>query len=384
MARQDGDQAPEQRFAGTWWGCSAPACWNAVLEPTRELLAELEAQGRKPKGTITITHTRADGTLLEGSRKGDGVFEIVRPHRFWFGRSLPGVLFIRNSRDKQADRWTIRRAAEALRAVGWSVEIDVDEDSRRSFAQAEQDRVERAEERAERFGEYAGNAAARSEAHRGEARRIAQGIPFGQPILVGHHSQRRAERDQERIDSNMREGIAEGEKAEHYASRAAAAGSYEAFRNNPGRTLRRIEKLEADLRRVQRNLDGTGTQGWNPHNPDHAAELNRQKQELQEEVGYWRHVIAKAEADGFKVWSRDDFAKGDFARWRGTWYEVLRANAKSLTVPHIHNMGPVVTKEDNKHNGWTYTLPYNELAGRMGGEEMREKLAAAKAEDGSG
>jgi hypothetical protein len=32
-------------------------------------------------------------------------------------------------------------------------------------------------------------------------------IPFGQPILVGHHSEGRARRDQGRIESGMRAGV---------------------------------------------------------------------------------------------------------------------------------------------------------------------------------
>ena len=54
--------------------------------------------------------------------------------------------------------------------------------------------VERAQERAERFEEYSDKREA--EAHRAKAAvdAIADGIPLGQPILVGHHSERRARR----------------------------------------------------------------------------------------------------------------------------------------------------------------------------------------------
>ncbi|ANP56935.1 hypothetical protein AVL59_32705 [Streptomyces griseochromogenes] len=368
----------EQLFSGPVYACPDEACWNAVLHPSDKLVAELKEQGKR-RGTITITHTRADGTLLEGSRKGDGVFELVRPHRFWFSRSMPGTLFIRQSRDKRADHWSIRRAAEALRKAGWTVEITIDEDTRRSFAEAEADRVTRAEERTERFTEYAGNAAARSNTAYAGVRQIADGIPMGQPLMPDHHSYRRALRDRERMDAGMRRSIDEGKKAEYYTQRAKASGSYEVFRKNPPRALRRIEKLEAELRGVERWLRGESNNGYTRAlTPDTVAELGRRKEELEEEIGYWRHVIAEAEANGFKVWRPDDFVKGDFAKVYGRWFQVLRVNKKTLTVPSILNVHQaVVTPQNSTYGEMTHTVPYDKVFGRRSAEEMERTLAEA-------
>jgi hypothetical protein len=366
-----------QVFTGPVYVCTDPVCWNAVARPSAALTADVPAQN--PRGTITITHTRADGTLLEGSRKGDGVWELVRPHRFTWGRSLPGVLFVRQSRDKRADHFSIRRAAEALRKAGWTVEITVDEDTRRSFAEAEADREERAEDRADRFTERAGNAAARSDAAYAGVKRIADGIPMGQPILVGHHSEAGARRDVARMDAGMRRSIAEGEKAEYYASRAKASGSYEAFRKNPPRTLRRIETLEADLRRVEKWQRGESAGGFTRAlTPDTVAELGRRHEELTDEIGFWRHVIAEAEKDGFKVWGPADFKKGDFARMRGSWYEVLRVNKKTLTVPGGPDIQKVISLETHAYPGMRGTRPYDEVTGRMSAERMAEVLEEAR------
>ncbi|MFJ9822533.1 hypothetical protein ACIRU3_46510 [Streptomyces sp. NPDC101151] len=65
-------------------------------------------------------------------------------------------------------------------------------------------------------------------------------------------------------------------------------------------------------------------------------ELTRRLAEYDEELTYWAETIKEAERRGFKVWGRADFIKGDFVRWRGSWYEVTRVNAKTATVPHIH------------------------------------------------
>jgi hypothetical protein len=356
-------RAHDEAQPGPTWHCPNEVCHNAAYRP---------ADDATPKGTIELAHTRADGTLLEGSRKGDGVWEIVRQHGFRSSRSVG--LYISHSRDRQAKHWNINSAAEALRAAGWAVDVDIDEDTRRSFAEAEADREERAEERADRFTEYAGNAAGRSDAAYAGVRRIGDGIPMGQPILVGHHSEGRARRDVARMDAGMRRSIDEQEKAAHYAGRAAAAGSYKAFRTNPGRTLRRIATLEADLRRVERRQRGEGAGGF-PYSltPDAVAELNRRKEELEEELGFWRHVIAQAEEAGCKVWGKADFKKGDFVLYSGTWYEVLRVNAKSVTIPHIHNgIGKaVVRKGDGGRTAeWTWLAPYDGVRGRRSAEEQ--------------
>lgn len=362
MTAHSGVQADGDRFTGTWFQCDDLMCWNAVLPGDGHPATE----GQVSRGTIEITHTRADGTLLYGSRKGDGVWEIVQNYRFTWGRSLPGVLFVRRSRDRQADRWSIRGAAEALRAAGWAVTIAIDEDTRRTFAEAEAERVERAEERAERYSEYAGNAAARSQAGYDAAHRISDGIPMGQPILVGHHSQRRAERDVARMHAGMQKGWDEAKKSAYFADRAKASGAYEAFRKEPGRTLRRIEKLEADQRWLERELAKENSADWQ-------AELNRRMAEALEQLEFWRHVVAEAERAGFKVWAKADFAKGDFALWKGTWYQVLRVNPKTVTVPHIHlGVGVRVVRPplEGRYVGMTHTLPYIELRGRRSAEEM--------------
>jgi hypothetical protein len=82
-------------------------------------------------------------------------------------------------------------------------------------------RRERLECKAEKRREWAEKAAARSDARFGAAHQIASGIPLGQPILVGHHSEKHARRDQERIESNMSKGCEEHRLAQHHEASAA-------------------------------------------------------------------------------------------------------------------------------------------------------------------
>ncbi|MFH8805253.1 DUF3560 domain-containing protein [Streptomyces sp. NPDC017936] len=324
-------------------------------------------------GTITITHTRADGTLLEGSSKGDGVLDLARPFGFRWFPSL-GCLGITRSRDRAAQMWRINGAKAALEAAGWTVEVTVDEGTARSFAEAEAEREQRAEDRAERYAERAGRAQAASDAGYRSAHAVAEHIPPGQPVLRGHHSEGAHRRALARMDSGMRRHIDGGKRAEHNASRAETAAGYAGRRNDLGRTLRRIDGLEADRRRVERSLSRC-TPG-----SDYARELERQRAEIDEQLAHWRAVVERHEAEGAKVFSRADFKRGDFVRYRGTWYEVLRVNPKSVTIPHGFNAigRNVVRKGDGPHPDLTWTAGYHDgVTGRMSAEEMADKTRRA-------
>lgn len=107
-------------------------------------------------------------------------------------------------------------------------------------------RRERLEVRVEKREEWAEKAAARGEARHAEARRIMNGIPLGQPILVGHHSERRARRDVARIDASMTKGFEEQKLAEHHERKAEGLARQlesNVFGDDPDA----IERLEARI-----------------------------------------------------------------------------------------------------------------------------------------
>jgi phospholipid N-methyltransferase len=115
--------------------------------------------------------------------------------------------------------------------------------------------VDRAEERAERFDGYSARRGADAEAARSQVEQIAGRFEFGQPILVGHHSERRARKDKERIDNGMRKAVANWEKSEYWTNRAAGAVRHAKYKELPDVRYRRIKGLESDLRKQQKYLD---------------------------------------------------------------------------------------------------------------------------------
>lgn len=140
-----------------------------------------------------------------------------------------------------APMWTPER--EDL-LIEWCGEID-DED---------QTLTERQEERAERFEGYHERRSQDAAQAQRAVSAIADGIPMGQPILVGHHSERRARKDAERIEQGMRRAVKMWDTAQYWTRRAAGAIRHAKYKELPGVRARRIKTIEADKRRIERSI----------------------------------------------------------------------------------------------------------------------------------
>lgn len=115
--------------------------------------------------------------------------------------------------------------------------------------------TERAEERADRFEEYSEHRAEDAErAHRAISA-IADNIPLGQPILVGHHSERHARKDAARIENGMRKAVKAWETSKYWESRAEGAIRHAKYKELPAVRARRIKTLEADKRKWERDKE---------------------------------------------------------------------------------------------------------------------------------
>jgi hypothetical protein len=115
--------------------------------------------------------------------------------------------------------------------------------------------VDRAEQRADRFTDYSANRQADGDSADATAKGIMEHIPMGQPILVGHHSERHARRDQERIRQNIGKAVQMWKQSDYWTRRADAARSHARYKELPAVRARRIKTLEAEQRKMQKNSD---------------------------------------------------------------------------------------------------------------------------------
>lgn len=105
------------------------------------------------------------------------------------------------------------------------------------------------EQQRQRYLELAEQADADARAMYEGAHQAVAGIPPGQPILVGHHSEKRHRRDLGRHDTRMRKAFELEGKAAHYRSKAAGIGTGGISADDPDAAA----KLQAKIDQCEHN-----------------------------------------------------------------------------------------------------------------------------------
>jgi hypothetical protein len=263
-------------------------------------------------------HLHTDGkadwnTLPEDVRKAvKGSFLWSGSRGFWIGRR------------KGSFAWCL----DILKANGF--EDRGTQGERLSFAEQIQSEESKAGARAERMEGRAEKAEAEARHRFSAARAATAAIPFGQPILIGHHSEKRHRAALARSDANMRAGCEASDKAKHYADRAAAAAetaSGEKF-TDPRYLGNRIAEVEVEERDILRRLaeaDGKIGDAYARYRDRMAEALARVRERLE----FYRGKLA---ACGKAVYTRETLAGKTFVMIRGTWQEVVRLNPKTVST----------------------------------------------------
>jgi hypothetical protein len=289
---------------------------------------------------LTITHTHAAGTILEGTERGDGTGQIAKAHRLRWSRHL-GAWYIPRSRDRWASHRRIDALAAALRTAGHEVTVTID-NTARATEQVEADATHRAAARADALAAKADRKAADAAAawERHEAA-VAQVPPGGEPVKIGHHSEHRHRRAISKAWDTLGRSVAASEEADEAGRRAETAAHATGARHNPVTVANRIRALSADLRRFERQIVADvydrGAGGFRPATEDERARRARRLDPLiaqkRDQIAYWTAVRDQQIADGTATnYGPGTVRKGDFVKIRDTWRRVVRANQKSVTV----------------------------------------------------
>lgn len=125
--------------------------------------------------------------------------------------------------------------------------------------------TDRAEARAERFEDYSDSRARDAATARAGVEQVSKRFEFGQPILVGHHSERKARKDAEKIENGMRRAVKMWETSEYWTRRAAGAVAHAKYKERPDVRARRIKTIEADKRKQVRDREKLAARlaAWN-------------------------------------------------------------------------------------------------------------------------
>lgn len=208
---------------------------------------------------------------------------------------------------------------------------ELDTRGRQSFAEQVESTVERKEARIERYEGYSENAEARASAAYGKASSILSVIPPGQPILVGHHSERRHRRDLAKADNAMRKSVEESKKSEYYDYKVRSL-SHQVTRAKESRLY-----LENQLKKATRELKALERWAKLYTDQKNQDDLRPRIAQAQEKVAYWKKRLEEREqeilAEGGQVASPATVKPGDLVRY-GDWYPVVRVNRNTVTISH--------------------------------------------------
>ncbi len=296
----------------------------------------------------------ATGTLVVGTSRDDvDLIAALKGQGFRWSRRLDAWYLPRP--------WSLatreQRVAALQAAAPGAFVVERSATPRQPATERAAERQVRAAARAARLDARASAAQERAEAAEQAAHDLADRIPMGQPILLGHHSQRRHQRDLDRIHHGLRKALSEQAKASDNREAAARARAAAQGVETIVTIGNRIERIEAEIRRTQRHLAAAeGT---------YRGRLQVQLEELADELTYHQ---AKLAAAGDVPYSRENVKAGDFVRVRGTWYPVTRANAKTVTLPSA--LVPATSRTTN-------TTPWREVTDHLArSHATREQILA--------
>lgn len=329
---------------------------NASVYPESrrgEFRTELQRRGvtpEKPSKTasgITIEHT-GDGTLVHGTTREDA--PTLKKHGFKWSRNLQAWYLPRtwgyNTRQHRVDN--LKRDLP---------DAEVQGTPERSTTAAERfaQRQERAGQRAERLTQRSGRLEAEADAQFKRAHDIVATIPMGQPILVGHHSERRHRRDLEKSNRADRKGLEAHREAKRTAEAAKSAEAGARLRESVPGIRSRLERNEAELRKLERAAGDR----FNRNNDRFHARIN----DLRDEISHDRQMLDQAEKSGAKIYRQSDFKPGDMVKIGGQWREVSRSNPKTVGV---YTTG--------FYEGHTLNSPHHKVTGHVPREQAAERF----------
>lgn len=210
--------------------------------------------------------------------------------------------------------------------------------------------AERAAARAARFDEYAEKRRRDSNAFSRAADAISERFADGQPILIGHHSQRRAEKDRDRMESATRQAVKAAGLVNYWLYRAEGVEAHANHNSRPDVRARRIKTLLSELRGLQRQINDAhkAADFWRRLSAKAPA-----GEALSEVIGSLPHYMAGPDADA-KALRAGELSAADYIARRIAAEEASAAGPiKARWIAHLLNrlayergeLGPVARYE---------------------------------------
>lgn len=238
-------------------------------------------------------------------------------------------------------KWTVERETFAKGLAGGIGIVDIKPNWMQKASYASQMAQKHKQESQQRYDQF---------------KRELETIPFGQPILVGHHSEKSHRAHLKRLDNQMKKSMEEHQIANLYKERAKRF-EFKARGESPDLIYRRIQRLEADERKFGKELE--------------LIEMAKKAPKLIETMGvrlesetHWRkwlehtqqRLIVEREAykktKGIPM-EQLQLKKGDTVSTYLGQAKVVRVNPKTVTVSMV-----------GRQPEWLLKLDYSKIRGK--------------------
>ena len=113
---------------------------------------------------------------------------------------------------------------------------------------------EKRQARIDRLNEAADRAEKRASDTYDSARKMSEAIPFGQPIIVGHHSEQSDRNYRKRIDDKFESAFREQSKADELRAKAAAAENNTAISSDDPEAIQKLKDKLLGLEESQEKI----------------------------------------------------------------------------------------------------------------------------------
>lgn len=292
---------------------------------------------------IEMHFNKADYMALPDEKRKE-----IGKYFLWSGKSGAWV-----SKSKNNHYWPISIAENLGLENGGKI------GDRLSYQEELERKSEKAEAKAERFEQYSENAEKRAEKLQSELNSYRGDIAFfTQPIIAGHSGSQAFGNRREKIYARYHKGFEEYKKSEYFRDRAETArqtatmsqlkdpvyidnrmkeckstikklesniANYENMINEikQGRTITNYKKEVITIEQYQTWIDNT---------------LDKMEYEI-DKLAFFENALQELakvlEAQGKKLYSKDDIKKGYLIRVRGIWAKVLKVNPKTVEGDYI-------------------------------------------------
>lgn len=199
------------------------------------------------------------------------------------------------------------------------------------IAAEEAGEVQYAAERADRLEARAQKHDAKATAAYERSNAAVEHIPLGQPILVGHHSERMHRAALKRSHAAMNESVRESKTAERLHREAQFSRRHQRYAETPEAMTRRAERLEAQYRHMQRNIADRAAYLQRTNQTETVPD--RQYRQLAEDTkSAAEELRAKIAAAGGIAADQLNAQVGDIVKIYGFTGQIVRVNPKTYTV----------------------------------------------------